>query len=124
MAVQPGKPTTLGVHKDALLFGLPGNPVSSFVQFELFVRPLIQRSMMSEWVPEISRLRLSSTYTRKRSDRMAWVPVKKDEKGGVVVVEYHGSAHINALPDAFGIIPVQIGISQITEGEEVDVRQI
>ena len=33
--VQPGKPTTFGIHPDALVFGLPGNPVSSFIQFEL-----------------------------------------------------------------------------------------
>lgn len=48
VAVQPGKPFTFGVvdrpHGDRiLLFGLPGNPVSSFVTFELFVRPAIRR---------------------------------------------------------------------------------
>ena len=39
--VQPGKPTTFGIHPDAIVFGLPGNPVSSFTQFEMLVRPLI-----------------------------------------------------------------------------------
>ena len=37
--IQPGKPTTFGLHEKALVFGLPGNPVSSFIQFELLVRP-------------------------------------------------------------------------------------
>src|SRR5207247_13647 len=46
--VQPGKPFAFGVarrHSTApvLLFGLPGNPVSTFVTFELFVRPAIRR---------------------------------------------------------------------------------
>jgi molybdopterin molybdotransferase len=48
VAVQPGKPFAFGVVDRAdggrtLLFGLPGNPVSSFVTFELFVRPAIRR---------------------------------------------------------------------------------
>jgi molybdopterin molybdotransferase len=48
VAVQPGKPFAFGVvdRPDGgrtLLFGLPGNPVSSFVTFELFVRPAIRR---------------------------------------------------------------------------------
>ncbi|HET7702005.1 MAG TPA: gephyrin-like molybdotransferase Glp [Candidatus Limnocylindrales bacterium] len=48
VAVQPGKPFAFGVAErldggSTLLFGLPGNPVSSFVTFELFVRPAIRR---------------------------------------------------------------------------------
>ena len=49
VAVQPGKPLCFGRAKapggdrDVLLFGLPGNPVSSFVTFELFVRPVLRR---------------------------------------------------------------------------------
>jgi molybdopterin molybdotransferase len=49
VAIQPGKPFTFGrADRDSgdvpvLLFGLPGNPVSSFVTFELFVRPVIRR---------------------------------------------------------------------------------
>jgi molybdopterin molybdotransferase len=47
VAVQPGKPFAFGTARrfdggHALLFGLPGNPVSSFVTFELFVRPAIR----------------------------------------------------------------------------------
>lgn len=41
VAVQPGKPFALGLAGDVPLFGLPGNPVSGFVTFELFVRPAI-----------------------------------------------------------------------------------
>jgi molybdopterin biosynthesis enzyme len=47
VAVQPGKPfafgTALDGDREVLLFGLPGNPVSGFVTFELFVRPAIRR---------------------------------------------------------------------------------
>lgn len=41
VAVKPGKPVWFGVHGRTLVFGLPGNPVSSLVAFELFVRPAV-----------------------------------------------------------------------------------
>jgi molybdopterin molybdotransferase len=41
--MRPGKPLTFGRVGDCLFFGLPGNPVSSMVTFELFVRPVLRR---------------------------------------------------------------------------------
>jgi len=41
VAVKPGKPVSFGVREQTLVFGLPGNPVSSLVAFELFVRPCV-----------------------------------------------------------------------------------
>jgi molybdopterin molybdotransferase len=41
VAVRPGKPVAFGVSGSTLVFGLPGNPVSSLVGFELFVRPAL-----------------------------------------------------------------------------------
>ena len=41
VAVKPGKPISFGVRESTLVFGLPGNPVSSLVCFELFVRPAL-----------------------------------------------------------------------------------
>ena len=41
VAVKPGKPVSFGVRESTLVFGLPGNPVSSLVGFELFVRPAV-----------------------------------------------------------------------------------
>jgi len=42
VAVKPGKPVAFSVHGETLVFGLPGNPVSSLVGFELFVRPALR----------------------------------------------------------------------------------
>lgn len=123
VAVQPGKPTTFGVHEKGMVFALPGNPVSSFVQFELFVRPVIQRSMDPGWMPDVTRLPMAVSYHRKRNDRLAWIPVKISG-GEVHPVEYHGSAHINSLPQADGLIPVPVGVVKLEKGELVDVRQI
>jgi molybdopterin molybdotransferase len=43
VAMKPGKPLAFGTLGNVLFFGLPGNPVSAFVTFELFVRPALRR---------------------------------------------------------------------------------
>jgi molybdopterin molybdotransferase len=50
VAVKPGKPLSFGVRGRTLVFGLPGNPVSSLVGFELFVRPAV-RALQGEGEP-------------------------------------------------------------------------
>jgi molybdopterin molybdotransferase len=122
--VQPGKPTIFGTHSKALVFGLPGNPVSSFVQFETLVRPLINRMMGHNWSPSERELPMASRYERKSVGRMGWVPVRITENKKVIPVDYHGSAHITALPLADGLISVKEGISLIEKGAMVIVREI
>jgi molybdopterin molybdotransferase len=50
VALQPGKPTWFGVKDRQLVFGLPGNPVSAFVTFTLFVAPVL-RALQGEATP-------------------------------------------------------------------------
>jgi molybdopterin molybdotransferase len=122
--IQPGKPTTFGVHKKALVFGLPGNPVSSFIQFELLVRPMLCKMMRYNWQPVVQMLPMDTSYSRKSSDRKAMIPVIVNEDGKVTPVEYHGSAHISAFSLATGIITVPEGRKSVEKGEIVSVRQI
>jgi molybdopterin molybdotransferase len=124
IAVQPGKPTVFGTHPKALVFGLPGNPVSSFMQFELLIRPLISKMMGFQWRPIDVIFPMKEIYKRRSSDRMALIPVIITDEGLVVPVEYHGSAHISALPEADGIIAIPVGKQTIEKGEQVSVRQI
>jgi molybdopterin molybdotransferase len=122
--VQPGKPTTFGVHSKAIVFGLPGNPVSSFIQFETLVRPLIKKMMGCTWKPADQKLSIAAKYERKSAARMAWVPVIINDNNEVVPVGFHGSAHITSLSDADGIIAVKAGTKTIEKGEIVSVRKI
>ena len=123
VAVQPGKPTTFGVHDRGVVFGLPGNPVSSFIQFEMLVRPFIYKMMGHDWNPYEIRLPIKTKFERKNAGRMALIPVSFTSDNSVVPVEYHGSAHISALTDACGIIKLGVGQTVIEEGEIVNVRQ-
>jgi len=124
VAVQPGKPVTFCTGDHKIVFGLPGNPVSVFVQYEVLVKPLIARMMGVKNEEPVIMLPLGTDYSRKRADRMAWIPVMLNKNGEVMPVEYHGSAHISALPDAWGMIAVPQGQSWIQKGEMVSVRSI
>lgn len=124
VAIQPGKPTLFGTGQDKFVFGLPGNPVSSYFILELLVKPFIYKCMGHDWNPPVLRLRAGERMIRKKSNRLAWMPVRIDREGLVYQIEYHGSAHIFSLRDADGIIPVPIGKAIIEEGEFVDVRPL
>ena len=124
VAVQPGKPTTFGLHAEATVFGLPGNPVSSFIQFEMLVKPLLFRMMNCDWKPLTLKLPMALSYERRSADRMALIPVKITGEGTVNPVEYHGSAHITAMNETDGIISMPAGVKIFEKGEIVSVRQI
>ncbi len=125
VAVQPGKPFTFGTApgpaggNEVLLFGLPGNPVSSAVTFELFVRPAIRRlagrrdlfrptdrAVLVESVTKSQGRRAFLRVTAERDETGA--PVR-DERGRVCVrlAGGQGSHVISALAsaDALAIIP-------------------
>jgi len=124
IAIQPGKPTVFAKNGNKFIFGLPGNPVSSFTLFELLVRPFIYKLMNAEFNPITIKMPLASTFYRKRTERLAWVPVKINQNYEIEPVEYHGSAHINSLTDVYGLMPVEIGVSEVKKGSLVYVRQI
>ncbi len=124
LAVQPGRPTLFGTWNEKFVFGLPGNPVSSFVQFELLVKPLLFRMMGHIFRPLVPLLPMGTTIQRRKTKRLAFLPVKIDEDGMVRPVEYHGSAHIQAYVLADGLISLDIGQHEIKEGDLVRVRLI
>ncbi len=122
MAVQPGRPTVFGIKDGKYLFGLPGNPVSSFVQFELLVKPLIFALMGCNFTPLELKLPMGETYIRRQTKRKSFVPVFI-KTGKVYPVEYHGSAHIHSYIFADGLVAVELGETTLEEGAIVDVRQ-
>ncbi len=123
IAVKPGKPTVFGTRGRTFVFGVPGNPVSTFVIFELFIKPLLLRMMGHEWQPLVIKGTMSQEIQRKRSERSAYYPVVYKD-GQVYPIPYHGSAHIHALTKANGLICLPRGQEKIATGSTVYVRQI
>ncbi|MEN6335941.1 MAG: gephyrin-like molybdotransferase Glp [Phycisphaerales bacterium] len=122
IAVQPGKPTVFGVAASGWCFGLPGNPVSTYVIFELLVKPFLCRLMGCEYSPRCVQMRLGEPVSRKETSRQSWIPVRMVDAGTVAPVEYRGSGHIFALCDADGLIALDIGVKDLPEGALVQVR--
>lgn len=124
IAVQPGRPTLFGKRKNAYVFGLPGNPVSSFIQFELLVKPLLYKLMGHDCKQGKILLPIAKDFERKKTARDKWIPGVITEKGEIQIADYHGSAHIHALSYSDAVFLVPKGVSKLTKGDLVDVRQI
>jgi len=124
VAVKPGKPMVFGVSDEGFCFGVPGNPVSTFVMFELLVKPFLFKMMGHDFKPAVSRRQLERTIARKETERKSWLPVVFTGEDRVVKIEYHGSAHINALCKADGLLCIPAGVAEIKGGTIVAVRQI
>lgn len=124
VAVKPGKPTTLAVSKNKVCFGMPGNPVSTFMIFEVMVKPFLYKLMGSETKTTILKLPLAKEIIRKSDKRTQWIPIFINDEGEVVPLSYHGSGHFTSLANATGIIAIPNGVKTIEQGNLVDVRQI
>jgi molybdopterin molybdotransferase len=135
VAIQPGKPLAFALAERAdgttvRLFGLPGNPVSSFVTFELFVRPMLRR--LAGHAPssgrEIVRARLSerapSTPGRRSFVR---VQLRRDPDGGEWTASLaggQGSHVLSALARADGLAIVPEDDTELPAGASVDVIRL
>ncbi len=123
-AIKPGKPMVFAHNGNNYCFGLSGNPVSSYVQFELFVKPFLYALMGHEYQPVILKLPLAKELNREISDRVNFLPANISADMEVVPVEFHGSAHIHALAGASYLFEVEKGSDNLKKGTLVNVRQL
>jgi len=87
VAVKPGKPVAFGVRGRTLVFGLPGNPVSSLVGCELFVKPAIRALQgLADPLPRFEHGRLASPLQRNAA-RDELVRARARSDAGEVVLE-------------------------------------
>ena len=124
ISVQPGKPTTFAVTEKLFCFGLPGNPVATFTQFEHLVKPLIYRLMGHNFRPLRLQLPMARKHTRKRALRESWFLAKVTDEGSVLPVEFHGSAHVTAMCEADVMATMAVGVDTLEEGELVVVKAL
>ena len=124
VAVKPGRPMVFGVSDEVFCFGLPGNPVSTFIMFELLVKPFLFKMMGHDFKAVVAYRQLERTITRKKTERDSWLPVVFTNDNKVASIEYHGSAHLNALCEADGLLCIPSGAAEVREGVTVAVRQI
>ena len=127
VAVKPGKPTVFGRRGRTLVFGLPGNPVSTFVMFEILVRPSVRKRLGRAVVrAETVKANLAHAFD-KVYERDQVIPATLRREGAGLVVartEWHGSADLFGLSrsNAMFLIPARTG--PYPAGTEVTVMPI
>jgi molybdopterin molybdotransferase len=124
IAVQPGRPTVFGTDGRGFCCGLPGNPLSSFVIFELLLKPFLFSLMGHAYRPGLVQAVLTKTLSRRNASRQGFYPVLLETPGQATPLDYHGSAHLLALCRANGLVSVPLGEKEIKEGTLVHVRPL
>ena len=127
VSVKPGKPISFGVAGNRLVFGLPGNPVSVLVGFELFVRPaLLALQGSADPGPRFERGVLGSQLTRNPlRDELVRARVQRLSDGPVVEPLAGRDSHMIARAagaDALVLIPR--GNGDLAAGEPVEFLRL
>ena len=118
--VRPGRPFFFGRRGDTRVFALPGNPVSTFVTFEIFVRPFVLRMMGH---PDGRRPRVGGTLATalpRTLERVQLLPAVIGPDGRVQILEWHGSGDQVTLTRA-NCLAIQPLRTALAVGDPVEV---
>ncbi len=124
IAIKPGKPTILGVVQGKPVIGIPGYPVSAYLVFDLFLRPLIYRmtgqsQQQEQYVEATLTKRLVSSFKNAELLRVALGYVN----GRLVTTPLNrGAAAVMSMVKADGIVKVERLCEGLEVGETVQVR--
>ena len=115
VAIRPGKPVAFGRWGETVFFGLPGNPVSSMVTFELFVRPALRRlrGLAEPSRPTVTaRLTEDAGHTMGRQSYQRAVVTPEGGGYSVTPVSKQGSGMMRSmvLANALLVIPADVSI--------------
>ena len=122
VAVRPGKPLAFGTRGGGLVFGLPGNPVSSLVSVELFVRPALRALQgESDPGPDYEVARLASPLRRNAArDELARARTSRDSDGITLEPLSGQESHMIArAAGADALVLVPTGEGELAAGESV-----
>lgn len=112
IAVKPGKPLAFGEVREAFFVGLPGNPVSSFVTFLLFVRPFILRlqGVAGNLAPR--SYKLPAAFERLKADkRNEFLRAKVNDEGELELFANQSSGVLTSTVWGDGLIDCPPGLS-------------
>jgi len=126
IGIKPGKPTAFGLKDGTPVFSLPGNPVSSLITFEEFVRPALLAMMGHRYVTRPTfRAILREAVRNKESDRTVFLRIRLEREGERYYAAVSGKQQTGLLKTmvnaaAIAVIPPDRGF--MAAGEEVDVH--
>jgi len=124
---KPGKPFFFGRRKKTFVFGIPGNPASSYVIFEEFVRPAL-RKLMGRRILEQNMVNAKlDDSIKKKHKRLHFMRGRLKEKNGefyVKPLDFQGSHSIGSLIDSNALIRVEADSPVLSKGIKVQVRPL
>ena len=128
VAMKPGKPNYFGTRGARLVFGLPGNPVSALVSFEMLVMPALRKMMGIHSSEILHSLATLESDVRKRAGRIEFVRaiMSRSSDGHLTVrpVEGQGSHMVGGLADANCLILFSKESELINKGDVVAIRML
>ena len=118
VAVKPGRPLTFASAPGKAVFGLPGNPVSVYLMFHVFVLHSAELISGMDRTRRIA-IALERDHTRRKTERVEYIPCRLTDAGTVEPVTYHGSAHLLAMTQADGFFIMPRGVGSFDAGQVV-----
>lgn len=120
--MRPGKPLAFGEYRGTNLIGLPGNPVSAFVGFEVFVRPALGLMSGSGAVSRPTlRVRLGEAVESDGRESYLRAEVRREDGIPTAYLSGHqGSANLLALSRANALLIIPAGVKSAPAHREVD----
>ncbi len=126
VAMKPGRPLAFGHIGNAVFFGLPGNPVSVMVTFELFVEPALRRMMGELPRPQLTVRATSTSRLRKRPGRIEYqrgvLEQREDGTYAVRKTGAQGSGILSSMSEGNCYIVLPMESTGVEAGALVDVR--
>jgi molybdopterin molybdotransferase len=125
--MKPGKPLIFGTKDKKLLFGLPGNPVSTMISFLQFVRPAILTMMGAKHIHKPLISAVTENEIIKKPDRQHYLRGYFTIREGLFHVSTtgpQGSGILRSMSEANCLIIVPEGVSKVSKGEKVTIQLI
>ena len=120
--MRPGKPLAFGKYLDKQFIGLPGNPVSAFVGFEVFVRPVLER-LSGKLEGNRRKVRVRSEEEIESDGRESYLRAKIREENGILsarLTGHQGSGNLLSLVQADALLIIPAGVKCVPAGQEVE----
>lgn len=120
--MRPGKPLAFGEYGGIPFIGLPGNPVSAFVGFEVFARPALER-LGGKMDGSRQKVKVRCEKEIESDGRESYLRANIREENGVLLAKltgHQGSGNLLSLVQADALLIIPAGVKCVPAGQEVD----
>jgi molybdopterin molybdotransferase len=125
--MRPGKPLAVGEYRSIAFIGLPGNPVSAFVGFEVFVRPALEKLagqvVLGSGIPNRPKVQVKLEEAIESDGRESYLRAIIEERDGTLMAKltgHQGSGNLLSLVQANALLIIPAGVKSLAIGAKAD----